>query len=94
MGASLSPEALGLVIGILAFYPQEAPQSYGVSGLPHTTVIAASGEALRGKVHGLPIGSIGVPFGGSYIESCKVIPKRNYYGASGCSHSLHSVCVG
>ena len=26
-------------------------------------------------------GSIGVPFWGSYSESCKVIPKRNYYGA-------------
>ena len=31
----------------------------------------------------IPIGSIVVPFGGSYLESCKVIPKRNYYGALG-----------
>ena len=27
---------------------------------------------------GLPIGSIVAPFGGSYSESYKVIPKRNY----------------
>ena len=32
-----------------------------------------------------PIGSIVVPFWGSYLESYKVIPKRNYYGASGYS---------
>ena len=31
----------------------------------------------------LTIGSIVVPFGGSYLESYKVIPKRNYYGAYG-----------
>ena len=30
-----------------------------------------------------PKGLIVVPFWGSYIESYKVIPKRNYYGASG-----------
>ena len=29
----------------------------------------------------LPTGSIVVPFGGSYAESYKVFPKRNYYGA-------------
>ena len=28
-------------------------------------------------------GSIVVPFWGSYLESYKVIPKRNYYGAFG-----------
>ena len=28
-----------------------------------------------------PIGPIVVPFGGSYLEFHKVIPKRNYYGA-------------
>ena len=27
------------------------------------------------------IGSIVVPFGGSYLESYEVISKRNYYGA-------------
>ena len=32
-----------------------------------------------------------VPFGGSYLEPYKVIPKRNYYGAYGyrvskCAH--------
>ena len=31
----------------------------------------------------LPRGPIVVPFGGSYIESYKVNPKRNYYGAYG-----------
>ena len=30
-----------------------------------------------------PLGSIAVPFGGSYLEFYKVIPTRNYYGASG-----------
>ena len=29
----------------------------------------------------LPIGPMVVPFGGSYLEFYKVIPKRNYYGA-------------
>ena len=29
----------------------------------------------------LPIGPKVVPFGGSYIEFYKVIPKRNYFGA-------------
>ena len=28
----------------------------------------------------LPLGAIVVPFCGSYLESYKVIPKRNYYG--------------
>ena len=28
-------------------------------------------------------GSIVVPFGGSYIECYKVLPKRNHYEASG-----------
>ena len=31
----------------------------------------------------LPIGPVVVPFGGSYLEISKVIPKRNYYGAYG-----------
>ena len=31
----------------------------------------------------LPIGPIVVPFWGSYVESYKVIPKKNYYGAYG-----------
>ena len=31
----------------------------------------------------LPIGPKVVPFGGSYIEFYKVIPKRNYFGAYG-----------
>ena len=36
----------------------------------------------------IPIGSILVPFWGSYLESYKVIPKRNYYGAYGYSRCL------
>ena len=31
----------------------------------------------------LPIGPKVVPFGGSYLEFYKVIPKRNYFGAYG-----------
>ena len=31
----------------------------------------------------IPRGSIVVPFCGSYLETYKVIPKRNYYGAYG-----------
>ena len=34
----------------------------------------------------LPMGSTVVPFGGSSIDSCKVLPKRNYYGAYGYLH--------
>ena len=33
----------------------------------------------------MPRGPKVVPFGGSYIESYKVTPKRNYFGASGWS---------
>ena len=32
---------------------------------------------------GLPIGSMVVPFCGSYLGSYQVIPKRNYLGAYG-----------
>ena len=35
------------------------------------------------SIYTLPIVSIVVPFWGSYIESYRVIPKRNYYGAYG-----------
>ena len=31
----------------------------------------------------IPIGHKVVPFWGSYLDSYKVIPKRNYYGAYG-----------
>ena len=31
----------------------------------------------------VPIGPYVVPFGGLYLGSYKVIPKRNYYGAYG-----------
>ena len=31
----------------------------------------------------LPIGPKVVPFWGSYLESYKVIPKKNYFGAYG-----------
>ena len=41
--------------------------------------------ALRKNVKRIiiPIGSKVVPFYGSYLESYKVIPKRNYLGAYG-----------
>ena len=38
---------------------------------------------VLGEFHALPMGPIVVPFLGSYVESYKVIPKRNYYGAFG-----------
>ena len=41
-------------------------------------------EALnRLGFQGLPIGPKVVPSWGSYLEFYKVIPKRNYFGASG-----------
>ena len=43
----------------------------------------AAQAALASWVPGLPTGSIVVPYWGSYLESDKVIPKRNYYGAFG-----------
>ena len=48
----------------------------------------SASRPLLKEVQGLgfkkvPVGSIVVPFGGSYLESYKVIPKRNYYGAYG-----------
>eukprot|EP00439_Symbiodinium_sp_Y106_P062189 s457_g9.t1 len=36
---------------VTAVVDEEAPQSYGVSGLPHTTVIAASGEVAKNGNH-------------------------------------------
>ena len=45
---------------------------------------------MYGKVF-LPIGPKVVPFGGSYLEFYKVIPKRNYFGAYG--YSFGSLCV-
>ena len=36
----------------------------------------------------LPIGSIVVPCCGSYIESYKVVPKRDYYGAYGQARDM------
>ena len=35
-----------------------------------------------------------VPFWGSYLESYKVIPKRNYYGAYGYANQKESVLRG
>ena len=40
-------------------------------------------EGFDCSVECLPRGSIVVPFWGSYLESYKVIPKRNYYTAYG-----------
>ena len=48
---------------------------------PNPAQIPNSGPASLG--HRIPRGSIVVPFCGSYLESYKVIPKRNYYGAYG-----------
>ena len=45
-------------------------------------------EAVLATVENLPRGSIVVLFWGSYIESYKVIPKRNYYGAFGYSDKM------
>ena len=45
----------------------------------------------------LPKGSIVVPFGGSYLESDKVTPKRNYYGTmepTGKSHPTPDMGAG
>ena len=44
-----------------------------------TTLAPMSVSGLRT----IPIGPIAVPFGGSYLEFYKVIPKRNYFGAFG-----------
>ena len=41
----------------------------------------------------IPIGPIAVPCWGSYIEPYKVIPKRNYYGASGYADDKDNWCV-
>ena len=63
----------------------------------HQCKAKSVGEHARRESHGtvegrgtqvepvvaLPIGLIVVPFWGSYVESYKVIPKRNYYGAYG-----------
>ena len=38
---------------------------------------------LPSELLGFPIGPIVVPFWASYLESYKVIPKRNYYGTYG-----------
>ena len=37
----------------------------------------------------LPIGPIVVPFGGSYLEPYKVVPKKNYYGDYGPQNSVN-----
>ena len=36
----------------------------------------------------LPIGPKVVPFWGSYLEFCKVTPKRNYFGAYGYARKI------
>ena len=40
------------------------------------------GSALLDRMVEVTVGSIVGPFFGSYSESDKVIPNRNYYGAS------------
>ena len=57
----------------------------------------------KARTRYLPIGSIVVPFEGSYLESYKVIPKRNYYALGysppdyqtrSLQGPIHSVTVG
>ena len=57
----------------------QTPVPFARSGL-HRMLLHAPALYI---VYKLPRGSIVVPFGGSYLESYKVIPKRNYYGAYG-----------
>ena len=49
--------------------------------------LAYCGTGLSLSFSGLPIGPIVVPCWGSYLESYKIIPKRNYYGAYGYTDS-------
>ena len=43
------------------------------------TVGRTRGNSTEFGMLALPIGPIVVPFWGSYLDSYKVIPKRNYY---------------
>ena len=55
-----------------------------VSGLKYHVGVRFSGPAMgKFRIHELPKGPKVVPFGGSYLENNKVIPKRNYFGAFG-----------
>ena len=56
----------------------------GFGGRAWTPAVLKKLKFLR-KFHpkGLGIGPKVVPFGGSYLEFYKVIPKRNYFGAYG-----------
>ena len=48
---------------------------------------------LSGRVESaFPLGSIVVPFRGSYLGPCKLIPKRIYYGAYGLSVEVRNLC--
>ena len=53
------------------------------SELPEEGLALETLRVLAPVVEGLPKGPKVVPFWGSYLESYKVLPKRNYYGASG-----------
>ena len=59
--------------------PSPPGESYRLGQLPSFPV----GGFQRLLNRAIPIGSIVVPFWGSYLESYKVFPRRNYYGAYG-----------
>ena len=87
----LAPESFGLVLFLNCDRPINPPgpkprvrTSGALIGVFHgRTLVIHSPAARWDPIVGLPRGPIVVPFWGSYIESYKVIPKRNYYGASG-----------
>ena len=57
--------------------PKLRGQDFSISLQLHRGLVKSSGFRV------FTLHPIVVPFGGSYLESYKVIPKRNHYGASG-----------
>ena len=53
----------------------EPKENRSLSQFDHLDLLIGGAEA------NVALGPIVVPFGGSYLESHKVIPKRNHYGA-------------
>ena len=58
------------------------PHSYDVSKTQSLRHRTGCPEIVLGQAP-RPKGSIVAPFGGSFLESYKVTPKTNYYGAYG-----------
>ena len=56
---------------------------FRVLGFREQPVCKHVGEAGSGRAKALPIGSKVVPFCGLYLDSYRVIRKRNYLGAYG-----------